>query len=179
MKYGKYFEFSKKQNNGFGQKLAWVARAVYPDEIRPFMQFINVDEKYIVATDGKRIYILEHDCTFLEPGKYQVILKQQYKIGIAEIFIDGDFPKWQKVVPDEPPIFTTSFEYHYVMKSDSFDGIEYSKLINSFPEKTMININLVYDLMPNIEYEVEYHGNNNGIVFKADDMKAVIMPLQV
>lgn len=72
--------------------IEWARLACSVDSARPVLTGLYVEEARIVATDGHRLHLVEDSCG-LAPGLTGKDCRP----------IPGDFPKWEQVVPLDPP----------------------------------------------------------------------------
>jgi hypothetical protein len=75
------------------------------------MTFLCIQAERIVATDGRRIHILEKNALSMEPGLYTVS-KRGKTLTLARLKDQASipaFPNIDRVLPKGEPAFTTKF----------------------------------------------------------------------
>lgn len=69
----------------------WVAKAAGTDDVRYYLNYVHVSEKWIEATDGHRLHRIPN-AEGIEPGYYQPATRQKMEV-------DGKFPDTDRVIP--------------------------------------------------------------------------------
>ena len=90
----------KKVHKYFNQ-LRMVCLSVAADDTRYALSGVMVDEKYIVGCDGKRMACLEN--FGIDPGYYDVCKVNKSVIKLEPKELEGNFPKYQDILPEKTP----------------------------------------------------------------------------
>ena len=86
-----------KANKYFDQ-LTMVCKSVAKEATRYALCHIEVNEKHIVATDGRRMACLDN--FGIEPGRYMVHRCTKTQIVIMPVDVDGNFCSYQDILPE-------------------------------------------------------------------------------
>jgi hypothetical protein len=187
MKYGQFVEAAGE----FARQINFLAKAVSDDDSdRLFTKYINIEpsEKEPgrllgVSSDGKRLHRVDPlSCPNdigVQEGAWHVLRSGEGKPWIVELKGDvGTFPNWKNVIPKDKPVFEGAFK-GIPVDNRNMDGYVLGGLVDlfrSFPEPTLLNLNYLYDLGTDDEWDIEWHNKNKALVFYSGVMTAVIMP---
>ena len=90
-------EFTKAHN--YFDMLKMVCNSVAKDSTRYALCHVEVNEKHIVSTDGRRLALMDNN-GILEPGRYSIGKNIQSKIQLfKDDTIEGNFPKYEDIIP--------------------------------------------------------------------------------
>ena len=153
--------------------LAWVLRAVSTDETRYILNHVLVDGNKIVATDGRRLHMLEADWG-LGDGLYSAV-KTPRKIVLVEATDAGTYPKYSQVIPDH---FTQSFDI-----CGDKQGNVAGRLLFKLGQLDIAPLFLpfVNDIFSCgvTQMEVRVNSSLDAIAFKDEIRLAIVMPMRV
>lgn len=172
MEYGKFIEIEKKD----AAKFMFIGKAVSDDETRYFLNFVYRDGKKLIATDGRRIHMMdlgENSYEFKDKTFYRVLKMNTKVVWFVEVIEDMTFPNWERVVPEGD-----HKKIYFDMASGKYNNGNYinvAKLIREIPKECAINFAYLEDLMKNISWEVHIFEDNKAIKFVYEDLTAVIM----
>lgn len=152
----------------------WVALAMGKHDVRDYLNYIHVDEKYITATDGHRVHRIPNS-NGLESGFY-------YANGDKVHDSDwNNYPEVNRIIPYHKRITTISLKAQEI--------VEIGKDIVAFKLKLQgdncineIGINKQYleNLAnSNDEIEIWYGKGNECIHHKSDNREGVVMPMRL
>jgi hypothetical protein len=186
MKYSAFIDVPKS----LAFQLDFLSRAVSTDETRYTMNYINIisGEKGLlgVASDGRRAHLAEPldkaaDILGITPGYWRVIKKTAKTMFIARLddseTKDWNYPNWRKVIPSEKAVYETTFEGFSLERKRAYPH-SLEKLFRNFPEATFIDLKYLLSLGTGVDWRVEWRGAEKAIKFTADNLLAVIMPMQ-
>ena len=169
MKYGKLIEIKKSY---YAETVAFVCKGISDDETRFFMNFVYCEENKLIATDGRRLHILElkeNPFEFQDKTFYRVLKATKSVVWLVEAFEEMQFPNWKRVMP-EGEYKTIEFVNSKRMESSTLS-------LASIYRHAAINIRYLQDLVLNEIWEVRIFGKNKAFMFISNNMTAVIMPL--
>ena len=192
MKYGKFID----AEDVLAFQLNFLAKGLDPNvEFNPAMQYIHIEPSdkgeglLGVASDGGRLHIVDplHKAAVevfgLTTGFWQVFKSNSRKrVWVARLEdsqTEGlKFPNWRKVIPNEKPIYETTFEgFSFTGSNKNYNHL--AKFITSFPEVTALNLEYLQALGAGFRWKVEWIGPSKPIKFTEGNRLAVIMPMQV
>ncbi|KKL05777.1 hypothetical protein LCGC14_2602670 [marine sediment metagenome] len=160
--------------------VVFVARAASNDETRYFMSGVHIEDdlgmRKIIATDGQRLHV---DAYFgdLKPHEscYRVLRSSAKKADYESIPIEGLFPKWQRVVPDNflPESITLEFPANKKKESGKY-SCEVCKLIRALPDGHDIDLAYVDDLA-GYKWEVQFSAK--GVAMFVSGAKMAVIAL--
>ena len=155
------------------------------DLSRQSMNYVYYDkeESSFVATDGRRL-IVHTDDTFEDikgSGFYEAV-KIGKKFKLVPVNFEGQFPNWQRVLPDESTYISVCIgEYSSFGISGNIakDSNILCKIIRKLD--CCINIEFITKILKHVnEVEIYHHpeDKNKAILFSIDDRtKYIIMPM--
>jgi hypothetical protein len=137
-----------------------------------------------ISTDGRRLHTVNISADIclifgLVPGRWRLISAKPSRIQIAHLVNPTqEYPNWRKVLPEGEPVYRTTFSgFSLSSRMKGVSSIAFSKLMREFPELTPINIDYLSALRLGEEWDVEWYAKNKPVVFKKDNMSAIIMPM--
>lgn len=158
--------------------LRFVAVAVSSDETRMGMNYLKVEKNKIIATDGRRLHMVEIDPP-VEPGLYEVIKNNTRDIVIArDDNPKTEYPNYDRVIPTDSAIYSCTFDGIRNLKRKPRDFAKVSQMMYLFPEPTTFNLKYVEDIGFG-PWRVEWRGASKGLVFRTTERMALIMPMQI
>lgn len=80
-------------------QLYMVCKSVAKEAIRYALQTVEVTEKHIVATDGRRMACLDN--FGIEVGRYKPIKVSKSCVTLVKVEAEGNFPDYEAVLPKE------------------------------------------------------------------------------
>ncbi len=86
----------------------WVAKARAGESTRYALQYVQINPKCIVATDGRHLNYAEGDFSEYEPGMYEVLLNRSNRVVMLLEEDAGNFPKWRDILPEHKKFFETT-----------------------------------------------------------------------
>lgn len=181
MTYSKFIEVTGKD---IAKDFGFVAKAVSTDETRYFLNNVYCEENKLIATDGRRMHILDlkgNPYGFEEKKHYRVLKTTLTIVWFAELSeAPGDFPNWKRVIPERKTAEKT-FKYESATSTDFYgEGYQQiTKLIRNIPAQNCLNLKFVQDLKKSTEWTVYTYGTNKPIEFVSDELTAIIMPMQM
>lgn len=89
-------EFNKSHK--FFSQLSMVCKSVSKESMRYALTIIEVNEKHIVATDGRRLACLDN--FGIDPGRYEVVKCTKSLIKLCTTDLEGNFPKYTDIIPE-------------------------------------------------------------------------------
>ncbi len=181
---GKYSQYVEISGGSAMMDLKFVAKARSLEEARFYMTGIEVEEEFIVATDGRRLHIAKNVLQ-IAPGSYDLIKNTPKTIGIARVREpEGRFPNWRRVLPEGEPIFTGVLNPFESPASKKFTGREYFSFLRKLPKNAFANISYLGDLFA-VSSETVWtckvflHGDGHCFDFTSGDLRAVVMGMVV
>ena len=179
MNYGKFIEIKKED----AAKFMFVGKAISDDLMRYFLNYGYCVENKLIATDGRRLHILElgdNPYEFKDKAFYRILKMNTKTVWIVEITSEiGVFPDYKRVMPEGD-----HKKIRFEMRSGTYgigNYINIAKLIREIPEEHAINFAFLEDLMKNVDWEVHiFEGikeSAKGIEFVYKDLTAIIMPM--
>lgn len=174
MEYGKFIEIKKED----AEKFMFICKAVSDDENRYFLNFVYCDGKKLIATDGRRIHIMdlgENPYNFEKKKFYKVLKSNTKEAWLVEVIYEMTFPKWEKVVPKGMHRIIS-----FTMKSGKYNADNYiniAKLMRELSEEFAINFTFLEDLMKNVYWKVHIFEDQKAMKFVYKDLTAAIMPM--
>jgi len=173
--------------------LDFLAKAASDDSTRFFMNNIHIEPSdkgegllLGVATDGRRIHLVDpipEPITFLglTPGYWKVLKTSAKRVWLARLddsITDGwNFPNWRKFVSSNEAVYETTFE-GFALKKNYSNTHGLVKFMRGFPETTVVDINYLCQLGTDSTWKLEWFGNTMPLKFTAENLMAVIMPMQ-
>ena len=152
----------------------FICAAMATENTRYAINKLCVQKDCIVATDGRRLHVAHFDHN-LEEGFYEVVKNNKSTLLMFQVEPDGNFPKWQEVVPKSNSYFNAYTNRYF---------IEY--VLGGLAKKDVgINRNFLSPFLYEeyIEWKVSFSAKDRPVKFesKIDKIKimAVLMPLQV
>lgn len=182
LKHGKFIEVVGCSAADIG----FLAAAVCTDETRYFMNFVYCDENKLIATDGRRMHIVDLSESQIqifgfETGHFYRVLKiTKTKVWLADLPKEenkiGEFPNWKRIVDlAENKKRIAKFE-----NSNSMLGFSQSlkPVLDNLPEKapTKYSLNIAYlkPLPVGRPFTVSVNENNMAI-FESEPLTALLM----
>lgn len=155
-------------------EVKFLSKAISKDDTRYFMGGIynDVENNVTVSTDGRRLHILNHSIEGLEQGIWKV------KVSASEILIyeliDGQFPNYQRVTPDEMPV---KIEEFCISPKKPFEEKDTIDIFHLYNKGACLNLNYIKDI-GGYCWKVSFGEPDKAIVFETGILKAVIMPME-
>ena len=153
------------------------------DEARYALNYVyfDSDQQTFVATDGSRmIWHISLDMSPKLTGFYELAkIGRKYKL--IPFDCDGQFPSWQKVIPDREEAVTIKLDDGDCMMSLSGKMADDSVTLCQLIRATDSNINI--DFLTKVlkhaaSFTVQCSGRNKAILFEIDkDTNYIVMPL--
>ena len=163
------YEFTKTHK--YFKQLAMVVKSVSKENVRYGINQILVDDKNIVATDGKRLACLKTTLG-LPAGRYVCVKNTKTMIQLVPVEVYGNWPKYEYIL-SEPPKEDE--------KQQVASGVDVEALsITAYKiaqHKTAANIEYLRDYMACDSFYVSEP--DRPIQFYAEDFHAIIMPITV
>jgi hypothetical protein len=172
------------------EELSFLAGAVCNDEIRPFMNYIHIEQEddgamVGVATDGRRLHVVnpfpDGIASFgITPGFWRV-LKKGKRVWAARLE-DGeisnlDFPNWRKVVPVGKAKFETTFTGLTTKTKHNSYG-ELVRFFRELPDLTIVNFDYLFSLNGGLCWTAEWNESVKPMKLTSGNLTAVIMPMR-
>ena len=188
------YSFFAELQGQIAKEFSFLSKAVSDDVTRYFMNFILVEQMFpddplrlrAVSTDGRRLHIVEPLSQSIEsllPGRYRVIKSTSKSVQIIRVSDEtvsacGDFPNWQRVMPQGDVEATVKFEGLYLSGPNlTSSSAKLFDFIRDFPDTTRINFKYLADLPADVAWEAKYRGQGVAVEFVSTNMRAVIMPM--
>ena len=91
-------EITVKANDSRYEYIRFLCNATTKEGARYVLQYILVDNGKFVATDGKRLHIIETNTDYLEDGLYEIVKKTKPLIILKKTETGGIYPKYQEIL---------------------------------------------------------------------------------
>ena len=139
------------------------------EDFRPHVKYLRVEDNTLVGTNGGRLhaYKLERE---LPDGWYKALEStKRYAAIYHDVSIQGDYPKWQDLLPDPESIdWTKAF---FIDPDKALDAAVYK--INTKLDKC-VNIGFVKDLGASFQVDIN---SDDRIYAESGNLQAIIMPM--
>ena len=152
-----------EKHHKYFERIRMVALSVAKEATRYQITTIEVNEKHIVGTDGRRLACLDN--FGIKPGRYAVTKCTKSKVVLFPSELEGNFPKYEDIIPepckDENKCNlpnNISIAHHHISKAGACIDIAYLK-----------------DYIETSEFYV--NGKDRPVVFYDTDFVAVILPM--
>lgn len=83
--------------------MAFVCKGVSDDNTRYFMDHVYCEDNKLIATDGRRLHILElkeNPFEFQDKTFYRVLKATKSVVWLVEAFEEMQFGNWKRVMPE-------------------------------------------------------------------------------
>lgn len=181
MKYGKFIEIKGLRVGDIN----FIAKAQSDDETRYFMNFIYCEDSKLIATDGRRLHMMELSEGEMEfhgfkPDTFYRFLKGTKTVcWLAEIDNSVEnmvFPNYKRVIPDKEDTVKTKF----VNKSNKLFLYENLKNISkSLPDDAGLDIRYLFDLPKDRIFTVYVKKDIRAMALECDSLTAIVMPRSI
>jgi hypothetical protein len=155
----------------------FLSKAISDDDTRYFINFVYCEDNKLIATDGRRLHIIElgNNIWEFKDKKFYKFLKATTKlVWFAELAEDpGQFPNYKRVMPD-----TTEYKTINYLSSKREFPQQFAKLIRALPVSMVINLDYIKVFPNSYDWICSFPNDNRAIVFESGNIKAVIMPME-
>lgn len=169
--------------NNFRWVLTGRENSQYSKEI---FQCVYIDEKNIVCTDAKRLFIIDNNIyeTPIESGLYKVVENSSKTITLVENPLVIPFPDYKKIIPD-PENIKLFFECTSGFRETTLSKI-FASFYKTFPKQKIFAFNPEYlkqAIGNSYKFEISVstkegqYNNMSPILITAEKRMALIMPI--